>query len=477
MPDGAQNSEKGLGARLAPTYANGGVSHWMQQVDRDEPRAPLPGDLSVDVAIVGGGYTGLWTALYLAEAAPHLTIAVIDAHFCGFGASGRNGGWLSGEMPGQFRRYAASHGPDAAIALQREVMATIDEVVAVTKRHGIDADIRKSGLLHVATNRAQLSRLRAHVAAARHHGWAPDDLFELSPRDVTARVDVLGAMGGAFTPHGARVQPAKLVRGLATAVEALGVRVFENTPAVRIDAHRVETPVGTIRADFVVRAIEGYSHALPGLERALLPLNSGMIVTEPLDEATWAEIGWAGEELLADHAHSYVYCQRTADGRIAIGGRGVPYNYGTSYDRDGRMARRAVDELAAKLGAMIPATRGCLIERSWTGILGVPRDWCGAVRFDRASGLASAGGYVGHGVAGANLAARTLRDLILGQATPLTALPWVGRTSRGWEPEALRWLGARALWGGYRLADHLEADRPATHPLARVADTISGRSH
>ncbi len=462
---------------LAPGYGNGGISHWLQQVGIPAPRAPLPGDRTFDVAIVGGGFTGLWTALYLAEAAPGLSIGLIDARFCGYGASGRNGGWLSGELPGQFRRYAARHGDAAAIALQRAVMATIDEVIATAARHGIDADIVKSGLLHVATNRAQLTRLRSHIAAARHHGWDEDDLVELSHRDVAARVEVLAATGGAFTPHGARIQPARLARGLVRAVESLGVQIFEETPAIRIDERRVETPHGTLRADVVVRALEGYSHTLPGLERALLPLNSGMIVTEPLDAAVWEQIGWQGDELLADHAHSYVYTQRTADGRIAIGGRGVPYNYRASYDRDGRMHPRAVAALATKLAAMFPAARGCAIERSWTGILGVPRDWCGAVRFDRASGLATAGGYVGHGVAGTNLAARTLRDLILGETTSLTALPWVGHTCRQWEPEAIRWTGTRALWGGYRLADHLEADRATTHPLARVADRVSGRGH
>lgn len=459
-------------------FNNGDVSFWFSDTGAPPRRQPLPGSIDVDVAIVGAGLTGLWTAYYLATAKPQLSVAIVEKAFAGFGASGRNGGWLSGEPAGQFGRYARAHGEGSAIAMQSEMFSTIDEVLAVAERESIDADIKKDGLIHVATNPAQFGRLTRHIDKLHRQGWGEDDVFPLSAWELDDRVNVAGRLGGFWTPHCARIHPAKFVLGLAAAVERLGVCIFEDTEAISVGPGRVKTNRGNVSAKYVIRALEGYTDSLTGHRRELLPMNSSMIITEPLPASVWNDIGWRGAELVGDMGHSFAYSHRTADGRIALGGRGVPYNFASSFDRSGKTADKAVEQLMEKMEAMFPAVRGAAVEHAWSGVLGVPRDWCAAVTYDPETRIGSAGGYVGHGLTGTNLAARTLRDLVLEQSTPLTSLPWVGRQARRWELEPVRWVGATALYAAYRYADRRESSRsgPSTAAAAVVADVISGRN-
>lgn len=463
--------------RKSADFSNGDISFWFRDTGMPHRRPALPGPIDVDVAIVGAGLTGLWTAYYLATSAPELTIAVVEKHFAGFGASGRNGGWLSGEPAGQFRRYAKTHGTDSARAMQQNMFSTIDEVLSISKQENIHADIEKDGLIHVATNDAQLDRLKHHVEELRAQGWGPEDLQTLSPAEVSARVNVAGARGGFWTPHCARIHPTKFTLGLAEAVERLGVTIYEGTSAESIEAGAVHTSRGTVSAKHIVRALEGYTDSLQGHRRKLMPMNSSMIITEPLPQSIWDEIGWRGAELVGDMGHSFAYSHRTEDGRIALGGRGVPYNYASSFDPNGTTANKAVGQLMDKMVSMFPAVSRSSVQHTWSGVLGVPRDWCAAVNFDKRTGIASAGGYVGHGLAGTNLAARTLRDLILGHDTDLAHLPWVGRHVRRWEVEPIRWVGASTLYAAYRYADRKEnaSSQPTTALAARLADVASGR--
>jgi len=201
-----------------------------------------------------------------------------------------------------------------------------------------------------------------------------------------------------------------------------------------------------------------------------------MIATEPLSERMWQTIGWDGCETVGDLAHGFFYAQRTADGRIAIGGRAVPYRYGSRIDNDGAVADGTIAHLTDVLTTALPQTRGVPIAHGWCGVLAVPRDWSAGVSLDPSTGLGEAGGYVGHGVTATNLAGRTLADLVLKRSTPLTELPWVGHRSRAWEPEPLRWLGVRGMYTAYKVADrHEQAGRPATSPVAVVADRIARR--
>ncbi|GGK84610.1 FAD-dependent oxidoreductase [Sphaerisporangium melleum] len=474
------------GIPVTDDFANGGVSYWYRQIGLPSRRAPLPGAREYDVAIVGGGYTGLWTAYYLKQAQPDLRVAVLEKEFAGFGASGRNGGWLSAEFAGSRERHAAARGHQAMIDLQRAMFAAVDEVIEVTRAEGIDADVHKGGVLNVATNPAQERRLRAEVDDLRRWGYAEEDMRLLSADERESRLHVEGALSAAYSPHCARVQPAKLAVGLAGAVAGLGVDIFEDTPVTEIrpraghagkaGAAAAVTTRGTVTAEYVIRATEGFTASIRGQRRQWLPMNSSMIVTEPLGDRVWERIGWQGGELFGDQAHAYCYAQRTADGRIAIGGRGVPYRFGSRTDVRGATQAKTVAALHGILTALFPAAAGARVQHSWCGVLGVPRDWCSTVHLDHATGLGWAGGYVGSGVTTTNLAGRTLRDLVLRRETELTRLPWVGRQVRQWEPEPLRWLGVQAIYALFRTADRREnAQMTRTSAYARLAGLVSGR--
>ncbi len=456
---------------------SGELGFWWRSVGGPPPRrAPLPGPIDADVAIVGAGYTGLWSAYYLKRARPELEIVVLEREMAGFGASGRNGGWVSGFFSGPARVYERDHPQGSFAPLQREMLATVDEIATVLADERIDADFVKGGHIAVALGGAQLQGLREELGAAASHGLGGEDLHELSSAQLAQRLRVAGAVGATFSPHVARVHPVKLLLGLAQAVERLGVTIHEDTPVSEIRAHEALTPQGAVRARWVIRATEGYTASLRGLRRALVPMNSSMIVTEPLPPQVWEEIGWSASEVLSDCAHVYAYLQRTADGRIAIGGRGMPYRFGSRTDGRGETAPATVESLRAKLDAMFPAAAGTPLDHAWSGVLGVPRDWCMSVAADPSSGLAWAGGYVGEGVASSNLAARTLRDLIVGEQSELTALAWVGRAPKRWEPEPLRWAAIHGVYSLYRQADRLEQRGQARSRLGRIVDRASGRA-
>lgn len=438
-------------------------------------RPPLGGDAQADVCIVGAGYTGLWAAWYLKTADPTLDVLVVERAFAGFGASGRNGGWLTGGFAWNHERYAATSDRQAVRAMVAAMNGTVDEVIRVAEAEGIEADILRTDELMVAVNPAQHARMLAEVAHRR--AWGEEERVTALGREETlARVAMPGALGAMRVAGVARVQPAKLVRGLAQAVERLGVRIAEGTAVTAIEPRRVTTDRGTVRARIVLRATEGFSADLPGLRRDWLPLNSAQIATPPLPAEVWDRIGWTGHEILGDFAHAYAYCQRTREGRITLGGRGTPYRWGSRTDTGGAPTARTVDLLAAKLRQLFPEAARFGIDHAWCGVLGVPRDWCASVGFDARTGLGHAGGYVGVGVSTSNLAGRTLADLALGRDTALARLPWVNRHVRRWEPEPLRWLGVTGMYTALRAADRAEA-RPGAGPsrLAAWGNRLTGR--
>lgn len=458
-------------------FINGDVSFWYRSIGLPERRPPLPGDRDADVCIVGAGFTGLWTAYYLKKAQPDLRIIMLEREFAGFGASGRNGGWLSAELAGKRDAYAATHGHQGVVNLMRAMRDAVDEVIAVAKDEGIDADIAKDGLLHVARTPAQLGRLQESLQFEREWGAGPEDFVALSRDEMDRRIRVADAQGGLFSPHCARVQPAKLVLGLARVVEAADVTIFEQTAVNRIEQGRAVTDRGVVRAPIVLRCLEGFTASIHGQRRNWLPMNSSMVVTEPLPAKALDEIGWRGAELLGDYAHGYMYAQRTADNRIALGGRGIPYRYGSRIDDRGATQQWTIEALTALMHDMFPATGAVPIVHAWCGVLGVPRDWTATVDLDYTTGLGTAGGYVGSGLTTTNLSGRTLADLVLKRDTELTRLPWVGRHVRRWEPEPLRWLGVQSMYALYRMADRRETEKNLAHTsrIARIANMITGR--
>ncbi len=448
------------------------LSLWFDQLAEPlTPRAPLTGPTDVDVAIVGAGFTGLWTAYYLQVARPDLRIAIVEREIAGFGASGRNGGWCSALYPVAASRMAREAGHDAAVAQHRAMRDSVTEVAKVAAAENIDADIATGGTIVLARSEPQLARAREEVAEAEAFGLGTRLLDAAEARARLAATDVLGAT---YTPHCAAIQPAALVRGLADVIDGRGARIYEQTPALGVEPHRVRTAVGDIRADFVVRATEGYTATLAGSRRAIAPVYSLIIATEPLDAAVWDDIGLRERETFSDFRHLIIYGQRSADGRLVFGGRGAPYHFGSRIRSDYDRVPSVFDALRRTLVELFPAVRDAAITHRWGGPLGIARDWHASVGLDAATGFAWAGGYVGDGVSTTNLAGRTLADLITGRRTERTALPWVGHRSRNWEPEPARWLGANAGLQAMTWADHAEQRSGRPSRMAQMVGKLLG---
>ncbi|MFD0986274.1 NAD(P)/FAD-dependent oxidoreductase [Methyloligella solikamskensis] len=457
---------------------NGGISFWYDDLGGVPAyRKPLPGDIEADVCIVGAGFTGLWTAYYLKLARPELSVAVIEMEFAGFGASGRNGGWCTGSFAWNREKYLRTGSRAGLIEFERQLRGTVDEIVRVTEQEAINADIHRTELLTFACSAAQMQRLRDEYEQDMAWGVPRDRLELIGPAKAKARIEVKDAVGALVARGVARIQPAKLVRGLVMAVERMGVKIYEQTTVTKIEAGCVTTDRGIVKADRIVRATEGFTHGIPGNEREWVPLNSAIVVTEPVPETLWNQIGWDGAELLGDARHAYCYAQRTRGNRIAMGGRGIPYRFGSKTDQWGRTQSATIDQLKTILHRMLPQTQSLKIDHAWCGVLGVPRDWCATVGLDAETGIAWAGGYVGIGVSTSNMAGRTLADLLLGEETERTALPWVNRRPRKWEPEPLRWIGIHSMYWLYHMADRYEAQAGGTSTslLAKIANRISGR--
>ena len=430
----------------------------------------------MDVAIVGGGFSGLWTAYYLIRADPTLRIAVLERHYCGFGASGRNGGWACGELGGStggtVGKYARRSSHDEAMRLVRAVFDAVDEVGRASAAEGIDCDYAKGGTIRLARNAPQAKRQREEIEEARAQGFTSDEIRLLDAGEARRYLNATDVRSGILLAPSAALDPAKLVRGLADAVESAGVAVYEGTTVQRLDPGRVRTDRGTVTAAAVVRATEAYTRDLAGERRALLPVYSLMIATEPLSPDVIAEIGLPGRPTFSDDRHMVIYGQLTADDRIAFGGRGVPYLFGSRIDRRTELSQPSHQLIHDTLLELLPALEGVRIRHRWGGVLAIPRNWLPGLTFDRATGAGTFGGYVGTGVACANLAGRTMAELILGAATERTTLPWVGATARRWEPEPLRWLGVRSSRRILRTADDREfrTDREsrAAYRLSRL---------
>ena len=430
------------------------------------PRASLDRDLEVDVAIIGGGLTGLWTAWYLKERDPALSIAVIEKEIVGFGASGRNGGWCSALFPRSTASLDRSYGRDAALAMRRAMIATVEEVGMAAASAEIEIDYVKGGTLSYARSAVQLAAARAEVAAAAEYGVDPLELRGPQP--------AAGAIGASFDPNCASIHPANLVRGLARALEERGVVIYEQTEVLDFAARTVTTARGAVRCDTVVVALEGYGATMRSTKRRVLPLYSLMIATEPLEDSLWDEIGIEHGQTFADYRHLLIYGQRTADNRFAFGGRGARYHWGSSIKPEYDRSPRVFEHLRKTLGELFPMIGDVTVTHRWGGPIGVARDWHASASFDPATGIAWAGGFVGDGLSTTNLAGRTLADLITGTDSELLRLPWVNHASPLWEPEPLRFLGANAGLAAMSIADSEERVSGRPSVTAKFMGRLTG---
>ncbi len=444
-------------------------SYWLETCGDDlTPRPRLDGSAEVDVAILGAGFTGLWSAYYLLQRDPSLRIGILEREIAGFGASGRNGGWCYPGFPVSLGGLRDRFGPDVARDVAIVMHETVDEVGRVVRQEGIDAQWHEGGVLRFARGPHQLPSIDASLRTAE--GLGLDAYYQQLTADETReRVNVTDVRGAVYMPHGAAVHPGRLVRGLARAVERRGATIWEQTPVVDYvpgRAPRFLTPYGEVRAKTLLLAGEAYLTQLPKLRRAMIPVYSLIILTEPLGPELWSQIGWRNRELLSSSRYSVDYLQRTADGRILFGGRGAPYRMGSliadtldRHEPTHAMLRRLMIE-------WFPMLHDVRITHAWGGPLGMPRDWMPTTSYDAAAGVARAGGYTGSGVATTNLFGRVMADLITGAVTPLTRLPTVNHRSPNWEPEPLRWLGIRYVQEGFKRLDD-RAQRTGVAPSGR----------
>jgi glycine/D-amino acid oxidase-like deaminating enzyme len=452
---------------------------WDTLPDPVEARPGLRGHIEADVAIVGGGYTGLWTARELLERDPSLRVVVVEKSVCGFGASGRNGGWASGLFPVSASTLIDRFGHDAYVHLRTTLWNAVGELGAAAASDGIDAHFHHGGTLTFARSEVQRARLHDEVDSARALGVREDDLVWLDADELTERAVVSSALGATFAPHCARIHPARLVRGLVDAVERRGARIYEETTVTRITEGsatrraRIDAITGSVTADVVVLATEGFTPTIPGHRRDVAPVYSLMIATEPLSEPFWERAGFAGRETFADDRHLVIYGQRTADDRLAFGGRGAPYHFASTVEERFDESPRVFELLEATLRELFDDLDGAVTHR-WGGPLGMPRDLTPFVRFNPHRGLAQAGGYTGDGVVLTRVAATALADLITGRESEYTALCFVDRPAKRWEVEPLRWAGINAGLALATYADHSERRRGRESRAGSALDKLMG---
>jgi glycine/D-amino acid oxidase-like deaminating enzyme len=453
------------------------VSYWLDSCGDDlTPRPALDGSASVDVAILGAGFTGLWTAYYLLRRNPGLKIAVLERHIAGFGASGRNGGWCTSNFALGPAELFARFGRDAAHATQTAMFDTVDEVEHVIQEEKIDAQFRRGGELLLARGPQHLAGLRESHKAFQRIGLENYSTL-LDAGETRSRVRVAGAVGSLFMPSCAALHPGRLVRGLARAVERRGAVIYEQTDVTSFDegsAPALHTARGEVKATTIVLAGEAYLTRLPPLHRRLLPVYSLIVLSDPISDARWREIGWEGQECLASARYTVDYLSRTADGRILFGGRGAPYHFASRIDDSFDRHSKTHAMLKRMLQAWFPMLKGIGFGHAWGGPLGVPRDWLTTMSYDRARGVAMSAGYVGQGVATTNLAGRALSDLITSTDSAITRLPMVNHQSPAWEREPLRWVGARYVQIALQRID-TRAEKTGKAPTGRsLAERLAG---
>ena len=460
--------------RLVP--GRGALSPWLDEALADEgdpgPLPALTGTTDADIAIVGGGYTGLWTAIHLVERDPALRIVLLEADICGGGPSGRNGGFALSWWD-EAASLVDAYGPERALACLRESERSVHAIADWCARHDVDAHVRIGGELVVSTTPAHDNRWAADVAAAALLG-DPAALRALSPPDVAARVRSPRFRGGALMRDAATVHPARLVRGLRRVCLERGVAIHERSRVTGISRRaagvRVRTADGEVHARRAVLAVNAWAASWAPARHRILAWGSWMVRSEPIPDLVRTELGWTGGECVIDARASVHYLHVTRDGRIAIGaggGRpGLGGRIGPSFTDDVASARRA----AFAFRWLFPALRDVRLTDAWGGPIDISPDHLPHVWPAMRGRVLIAAGYSGNGVAPSHLLGRVLAAMAVDSEEPLTRLPIVGRPSPRYPPEPFRYVGARLVRAAMiRREDDEEAGRHPSWPVRALS--------
>ena len=436
---------------------------WLEQALAAEgdppPAAPLAGDVGADVAVVGGGYTGLWTALALKERAPETRVVLLEAEICGAGPSGRNGGFIHGYWAA-LASLLPLLGHEDAVRLCRAGEGIVPGVRAFAAARGEDVWLREGGMLMVAASPAQDAAVERAVAAAAAAG-RPEQALPLTAAEVAARCASPVFRTGVFFRDGATLHPGLLVRALRRAVIDAGVELYENTPALHVCDGAVATPAGEVRAGEIVlatnAALTGWSPAV----RHLTNFGSYVVLTEPAPDLV-TSIGWTGGEAIVDARMFLHYFRTTNDGRVLMGSGSGPIGFGGRIDerfsRDEPTAARA----AAGLRRLLPGLDGARIERAWGGPIDVSADHLPFFRTKPGTRIHYGAGYSGHGVGPSWIGGRILASLALGADDEWTRLPLATRRVPALPPEPLRRLGGGLVRSAILACE--QADEQGRHP-------------
>ena len=452
------------------------TSLWVQAELSDVQKPigqPLRSHIDADVAIVGAGFTGLWSAYYLTKLDPSLRIVIVDAHYPGYGASGRNGGWVSALFPAHLSALARASSRDQARHMHIAMRENVSDIGLAIEENSWDVDWAHGGTVVAARTRVQNRRAQTEVIDLAKWGF-DSDLVYLNRSETLNRINATDVLGGTFTPHCAAINPYKLVCALTDHIQSRGVKLYQNSPVTAIESGRIIGHQFSVRAPMTIRATEGYTASLTGFERNLVPVYSMMLATEPLTPEIRSSIGLAGRETFSDFRNLIIYGQITADNRIAFGGRGAPYHFGSRIDARNDHNANVHQGLWSVLTDMFPALHETRVTHTWGGPLGIARDWWASCGFDPATGQAWSGGYVGDGLGTSHLGGKTLAHLITGVPSEITGLPWVNHHSRKWEPEPFRWLGANAGLQVMQRADSYEDRTGKESKTAQLVGKLLG---
>jgi glycine/D-amino acid oxidase-like deaminating enzyme len=418
-------------------------SFWMDAAGMSDVPVlpPLRGRHRADVAIVGGGFAGMATAYHLARRLPGKRVLLLEGARCGYGASGRNGGFADPGMPGLGWVYERA-GPEAARRYYDATSLGLEQIRAFRDEHGVDCDLEENGSLELATEPAHLDALAARKARLDRMGLPAELLDGPALRRAVRSERFVGALR---VPGSAILNPAKLALGMRRVIESLGVEISERSKVMRIEPGstvRLVTEYAEVEAPRVVVTVNGYGPALGLFTDRLLPLCNYVCATEPLSPAQRESLGWAGREGLADERVQFMYLRLTRDERIVFGGESAPYFYGGSPSTG--VYRPSVERLERSLLATFPQLEGVRFTHTWGGTMGFTLDFVPSIgRLDGADNVFYACGFNGEGVVMTQLAGRILAHLVAGDRNELTGLPIVGKRMPWLGPEPLRSIGVR----------------------------------